>query len=180
MESSFIPNSNPAIGQTSTPSSPRLKRQNECGRGLSAPTCCEFVLVRRSAFDVRRSTFSLQRRIQPRLSNAQRPTACPELVEWVGRWTFALFRRVKGAWWPSRSSKPLLIPHTRDQGRFDSYPLRRSKFDGRWVMFEVATTSNLQSNINLQTSTLKPPRKEVRQMSREQIRRLTSLSSCAG
>ena len=145
MESSFIPNSNLAIGQTSTPSSARSKKPNECGRGLpwravlsrrsvakaealgeggSAPNCCEFSLVRRSAFDVRHSAFSLQSAI----------------------------RRVKGAWWPSRSSKPLLIPHTRDQDRFDSYPLRRSKFDGRWVMFEVATTSNLQSTIKLQTS----------------------------
>src|SRR4029450_4527661 len=33
-------------------------------------------------------------------------------------------RRVKGAWWSSRSSKPLSVPHTRDRGRFDSYPLR--------------------------------------------------------
>jgi hypothetical protein len=31
-------------------------------------------------------------------------------------------RRVKGAWWPSRSSKSLSVPN--DRGRFDSYPLR--------------------------------------------------------
>ena len=35
------------------------------------------------------------------------------------------FRRVKGAWWSSRSSKPLSVPHTRGRGRFDSYPLRQ-------------------------------------------------------
>ena len=38
-------------------------------------------------------------------------------------------RRVKGAWWPSRSSKPLSIRYTPDRGRFDSYPLRFSIFD---------------------------------------------------
>ena len=37
-------------------------------------------------------------------------------------WTFALFRRVNGAWWPSRSSKPLSVRKSR--GRFDSCPLR--------------------------------------------------------
>ena len=188
MESSFIPNSNPAIGQTSTPWSARSKKPNKCGRRLCAPICCEFSLVRRSTFDVRRSAFSLQSAIQRadgeasccepsrsvapwtlRLFNAQRSTlnaqrSIQTVRRWaldVGRWAFSSFRRVRGAWWPSRSSKPLLIPHTRDQDRFDSYPLRHSKFDGRWVMFEVATTSNLQSNINLQTSNLKHPRKEV-------------------
>src|SRR5438128_12144824 len=35
-------------------------------------------------------------------------------------------RRVKGAWWSLRSSKPLSVPHARDRGRFDSYPLRLS------------------------------------------------------
>ena len=170
MESSFIPNSNPAIGQTSTPWSARSKKPNKCGRRLCAPICCEFSLVRRSTFDVRRSAFFLQRRIQPRLLNAQRSTPnAQRSIQIIGRWALGVgrwmlssfFRRVKGAWWPSRSSKPLLIPQTRDQDRFDSYPLRQSKFDGRWVMFEVATTSNLQSNINLQTSNLKLPRKEV-------------------
>jgi hypothetical protein len=42
----------------------------------------------------------------------------------VGRSAFSLHRRVKGAWWPSRSSKPLLVRQLPDQGRFDSYPLR--------------------------------------------------------
>ena len=173
MESSFIPNSNPAIGQTSTPWSARSKKPNKCGRRLpwravalgedgSVPNCSEFFLVEPWTFDVRRSAFSLQRRIKPRLLNAQ--CSIQIVGRWalgVGRWMFSFSRRVRGAWWPSRSSKPLLIPQTRDQDRFDSYPLRQSKFDGRWVMFEVATTSNLQSNINRQTSNLKLPRKEV-------------------
>ena len=33
-------------------------------------------------------------------------------------------RRVMGAWWPSRSSKPLSVRFT-GRGKFDSYPLRQ-------------------------------------------------------
>ena len=40
----------------------------------------------------------------------------------VGRWAFSISGRVKGAWWPSRSSKPSSLRKWR--GRFDSYPLR--------------------------------------------------------
>ena len=39
------------------------------------------------------------------------------------------FRRVKGAWWPSRSSKsPSVLT---DRGRFDSYPLRPKDLSGK-------------------------------------------------
>ena len=34
-----------------------------------------------------------------------------------------VFRRVNGAWWPARSSKPLSA-RSAGRGRFDSYPLR--------------------------------------------------------
>ena len=47
----------------------------------------------------------------------------------VGRWMFGLYPsswRVMGAWWPSRSSKPLSARST-GRGMFDSYPLRHSK-----------------------------------------------------
>jgi hypothetical protein len=217
MESSFIPNLNPAIGRTSTPWSPRSKKPNECGRGLSAPTCCEYVLARRSAFDVRRSAFSLQSAIQRadeeescrdpspsvaswtfRLFNTQRSTlnaqrsiqtvecwaldACRAValrrrVERLPRrsaraeagWTFALFWRVKGAWWPSRSSKPLLIRQLPDQGRFDSYPLR----------FFYARGMGFQPMFHRQDADATSS-KGGEGMSRDQIRRLTSLSSCAG
>ena len=49
------------------------------------------------------------------------------LLRWtfdVGRWVLCASRRVKGAWWPSRSSKPSSSRKWR--GRFDSYPLRPS------------------------------------------------------
>src|SRR5205823_3889525 len=57
-------------------------------------------------FNVQRSTLNAQRSIQT-----------------VGRWTFFSSGRVKGAWWPSRSSKPSSPRKWR--GRFDSYPLRQ-------------------------------------------------------
>ena len=116
MASSFIPNSNPAIGRTSTPSSARSRKQNSAPGGFfgafGLTTALEFWTV--GLFNAERSTLNAQRSIQT--------AECWALG--VGRWTFALFWRVKGAWWPSRSSKPLLIPCMRDQGRFDSYPLR--------------------------------------------------------
>jgi hypothetical protein len=116
MESSFIPNLNPAIGRTSTPSLARSRRQNSTSGGFfgafGLTTALESWTVR--LFNAQRSTLNAQRSIQT--------VECWALD--VGRWTFALFWRVKGAWWPSRSSKPLLITRMRDQGRFDSYPLR--------------------------------------------------------
>src|SRR5205823_4692437 len=72
-----------------------------------------------------------------------------------------ILRRVKGAWWPSRSSKPLSVRQPPDRGRFDSYPLRLTMFDVRSLMFEVRadSTSNPKSNLKLQTSNIS--RKEV-------------------
>jgi hypothetical protein len=124
MESSFIPNSNPAIGRISTPWSAQLRKLNECGRGLSAP-------IRRALISIRRWTPRSQKlsefgvRSLPRRSAAKAGSAfSPQSVI---RNPQSKIRRVKGAWWPSRSSKPLLIPHPRGQGRFDSYPLRPNR-----------------------------------------------------
>jgi hypothetical protein len=91
-------------------------------------------------------------------------------------------RRVKGAWWPSRSSKSPSVFTGR--GRFDSYPLR---------LFSAEDQSGKQKRKALRIAAGKPSlfflpscfnffpdRKEVISMSREQIRKLTSLSSCAG
>jgi hypothetical protein len=112
-----IPNSIPAIGRTSTPSSRRSRKQNSASTSFFA-------------------TLSLTKTIQPRtldFFNAQRSTSnAQRSIQTVGRWTMSVERwafsslwRVKGAWWPSRSSKPLSVPHSRDRGRFDSYPLRQ-------------------------------------------------------
>ena len=54
----------------------------------------------------------------------------------VRRWAFSASWRVKGAWWPSRSSKPLLVRQPPGRGRFDSYPLRHPIFDFRLPIFD--------------------------------------------
>ena len=113
MANSSIPNSIPATGRISTPSSRRSKR------GSSG-------VPQRAAFRLRRIASPWE----PQSFNVQRPTLNAQrsiqiVGRWkldVGRWTFSCHRRVKGAWWPSRSSKPSSPRKWR--GRFDSYPLR--------------------------------------------------------
>jgi four helix bundle protein len=56
--------------------------------------------------------------------------------------------RVKGAWWSSRSSKPLSVPHTRGRGRFDSYPLRFSQL-------RIGVTDCGLQNVTMTTQELK-------------------------
>jgi hypothetical protein len=112
-----IPNWTPAIGRTSTPLSRRSRKQNsasacffEAFRLPNAIGCCALRF-----FNAQRSTSNTQHSIQT-------------VGRWmlaVGCWAFSFLGRVKGAWWSSRSSKPLSVPHIRDRGRFDSYPLRR-------------------------------------------------------
>jgi hypothetical protein len=107
---------------------------------------------------------------------------------------FSSSRRVKGAWWPSRSSKSPLV--FTDRGRFDSYPLRSKDLSGKqqsrgftfaWFAVWPCRVRGWSVLSNLAPSCfpafLRNPlsdRKEVIRMSREQIRKLTSLSSCAG
>src|SRR6266700_928901 len=77
--------------------------------------------------------------LQPPTSNLQRHGTL-HLRRWmldVGRWMFGLYPsswRVMGAWWPSRSSKPLSARST-GRGMFDSYPLRH--FHLRLKRFEI-------------------------------------------
>ena len=77
----------------------------------------------------------------------------------------AFLRRVMGAWWPSRSSKPLSARFT-GRGKFDSYPLRQ-----------------ISNPHGLKTPT-KPgdnsEREEMTAMPRQQIFKLTSLWADAG
>ena len=118
MANCSIPNSTPAIGRTSTPSSRRSRRQNS----PFATFFTAFGLTK----TIRSQTFTFFN-VQRSTPNAQRPiraVGCWTLG--VRRWAFSASWRVKGAWWSSRSSKPLSVPHTRDRGRFDSYPLRSS------------------------------------------------------
>ena len=118
MANCSIPNSTPAIGRTSTPLSRRSRSQNS----VFATFFTAFGLTK----SIRSQTLSFSN-VQHSTSNTQRPiraVGCWTLG--VRRWAFSASWRVKGAWWSSRSSKPLSVPHTRDRGRFDSYPLRFS------------------------------------------------------
>ncbi len=97
MANSSIPNSIPANGRISTPSSRRSAKraeENESGKQESRKRFSgshSLVLSSLSCFPA----FLIQ---------------------------FLPIRRVKGAWWPSRSSKSPSVLTGR--GRFDSYPLR--------------------------------------------------------
>ena len=120
MANCSIPNSTPATGRTSTTSSRRSRRLSsasssffEASRLAKAigPWTLRFLNAQRSTFNAQHSIHTIERWALD--------TACPP---WRGRWTFSSFWRVKGAWWPSRSSKP--SSPCKRRGRFDSYPLR--------------------------------------------------------
>jgi hypothetical protein len=123
-----IPNSTPAIGRTSTPLLRRSRKQNDASASFFEAFSLANVIASRTFrfFNAQHSTLNTQRSIQT-------------VGRWmlgVERWAFS-FWRVKGAWWSSRSSKPLSVPHTRDRGRFDSYPLRHFIFDFRMPIFDL-------------------------------------------
>ena len=131
MATSFIPNSSPAIGPTSTLSSAPLKEQNNAS--ISVVATLKFAKAIRSLllsfFNAERPTLNTQCSIR---------TVGRSMLD-VERWVFLFSRRVKGAWWPSRSSKPLSVRKSR--GRFDSCPLRQSPFVGEAVSFPSGTTA---------------------------------------
>ena len=142
MGGSSIPSCNPVTGRTSTRS---LSRSRRSSSNASA-------FISRSAFYVFAEllVFNAERRIS-RLRVGRSAFG-------VGRWAFSsAFGRVKGAWWPSRSSKPPLAGNGRD--RFDSYPLRHFMFDGRGLRFEVKPQIASQP----QTSKIETSRKGVNQ-----------------
>jgi hypothetical protein len=113
MANCSIPSFKPANGRISTTSSRPSKKQNRIGARYEALSSTKAIGPRSLGFfNAQCSTL-----------NAQRPIQTVE--SWpldVGRSVFSSIRRVKGAWWPSRSSKPSLPRKWR--GRFDSYPLR--------------------------------------------------------
>ena len=123
MANCSIPNSSPASGRISTRSLRRSRKQN------SQP--------RASVSVIRRSAFRLRKRRQVRHLESVRwqtaafksRTAARKIQSVIAQSTISAIRRVKGAWWPSRSSKPSSPRKWR--GRFDSYPLRLFIFDCR-------------------------------------------------
>ncbi len=103
-----IPSSTPVNGRISTPSWRRSKKSSNHTSPalytLQSPTS----LQKQSPVFLRQRSICA-RKIQSAVCDGKSPS-----------------RRVKGAWWPSRSSKPLSAPHNRSRDRFDSYPLRIS------------------------------------------------------
>jgi hypothetical protein len=123
MANCSIPSLNPASGRISTRSLRRSRKGNSTATSFFAA---------RSRANATRSWASSFFNAQRLTLNVQRSTQTVE--SWmsdcllanpfgVGRWAFSTMRRVKGAWWPSRSSKPL-SSRLAGRGRFDSYPLR--------------------------------------------------------
>ena len=141
MANCSIPNSTPAIGRTSTPLSRRSRKQNSASDCFSeTDSLAEAIRFWAFGFfNAQHSTLNAQRSIQ----------SVERWVLGVGRWAFFFFWRVKGAWWSSRSSKPLSVPHTRDRGRFDSYPLRLNQMRigdcGLWIAECSITTHELEN-----------------------------------
>lgn len=143
MKRKSFPNARPASFPISTRSSKRFARcfsvfQSQGpvrleGAALSAP-----VLTR----------LSLRKLIQA--ATKRRPPTNPsqEGVDGEARWTSSFPWRVKGAWWPSRSSKPLSA-RSAGRGRFDSYPLRFRFFQcdpqrfGIWGSSETVDAASL-------------------------------------
>ena len=122
MANCSIPNSSPVSGRISTKSSRRSRRRNNPAAAFHALRVrggSRSNLFRR--FNAQRSTSNAQRSIQKFWRWAL--DCLPAKAFGVGRWEFSEIRRVKGAWWPSRSSKPSSPRKCR--GRFDSYPLRQ-------------------------------------------------------
>ncbi len=152
MANCSIPNSTPATGRTSTTSSRQSRRLNSASSSFFeasslakaiGPWALRFLNAQRSTLNAQHSIHTIGRWTLG---------ACSRFIG-VARWAFFSFRRVKGAWWPSRSSKPSSPRKWR--GRFDSYPLRHFKFDGRCLRSDFNFASQaLKSNINFQTSNI--------------------------
>ena len=133
MGKKFIPNWKRASSRTTTQFSRRSK--GSCDRGRAG--CGAFRPLGRiqgKTSNLQRPTSNTQRNgmlrrrcglpaIGFRASDVRCKTFCP-----------CPARRVTGAWWPSRSSKPLSARST-GRGMFDSYPLRQ--LDLRFVIYDL-------------------------------------------
>ena len=157
MANCSIPNSSPASGRISTRSLRRSRRQN------SQPIACTSV-NRGWWLDVRKRrqvrlvesvlwrTAALQSALRAPKIRRRTLDSLPRFSFYgVERWEFSAIRRVKGAWWPSRSSKPSSLRKWR--GRFDSYPLRLFICDCRLLRctsddFIANRNSKIENRVN--------------------------------
>src|SRR5262245_34732545 len=135
MANCSIPNSSPANGRISTRSSRRSRKQDSASISVA-----ESRLLR--LFNAQRSTLNAQRSIH--LVGRWMLDCLLAKAFGVERWAFSLWR-VKGAWWPSRSSKPSSPRKWR--GRFDSYPLRLNqlRIGERGLQNRPMTTQELKN-----------------------------------
>jgi hypothetical protein len=142
MANCSIPNSSPASGLISTRSLRRSRRQNSQPLACTSVSrgCWLDVRKRRQVHvveSVRWRTAALQSAFQALKIRRRTLNSLPRfsfygverLLAIYRSWEFSAIRRVKGAWWPSRSSKPSSLRKWR--GRFDSYPLRLFICDSR-------------------------------------------------
>jgi hypothetical protein len=106
-----IPNSTPAIGRISTPLSRRSRKQNNsvARRGPSNLAAVTESGASRP-FNPQRSIQRVGRWMLDRLR--AKAFGVARLLAIYRSWAFSFCRRVKGAWWSSRSSKPLSVPRT--------------------------------------------------------------------
>jgi hypothetical protein len=121
MANCSIPNSSPQSGRISRKSSRQLRKQN------SQPRAAVSVIRRLESRIQKRHRVRHGESVLWRTAALQNSLRAQKIQSTIGNRRSAIWR-VKGAWWPSRSSKP---PSSRSagRGRFDSYPLRRFIFD---------------------------------------------------
>ena len=162
MANCSIPNSIQAIGRTSTRSSRRSRKPSdrEANCGSRVANCWLESGVKpphskaRAAHEMpalfRRFAVSSFHSSATAAPSARYARKAPRWMFDIRHSAFSFSRRVKGAWWPSRSSKPL-SSRLAGRGRFDSYPLRLFRFDERGLRFDLP----FGATISHQTSTLK-------------------------
>ena len=121
-----IPNSNPATGRILTKSLGRLRRRN-------SRLYTSVSLTRRSVINVEK---------RPRAATVQSALGARKTRSAIDNRQSAI-GRVKGAWWPLRSSKPSSPRKWR--GRFDSYPLRHLSSDFRFSIFDCLRADRMIS-----------------------------------
>ena len=140
MANCSTPNSILANGRILTRSLRRSRKQN-------SRTLAFISLIRRLAFSPQK-----RRQVRHGESGLRRTAALQSALSgrkirrWtldVGRWVFSAIWRVKGAWWPSRSSKPSSPRKWR--GRFDSYPLRHLISDLRFSIFDCSVATAVRA-----------------------------------
>ena len=140
MANCSIPSSSPASGRISTKSSRPSRKPNSASTSFFAALSLtkNTRRARLSFFNVQRPT---PKAFASKALNARRSIHGVESCALdVRRWGVSSIRRVKGAWWPSRSSKPLSSRLT-GRGRFDSYPLRRRIFELRLSIFDCSVAT---------------------------------------